>query len=788
MEGEITKSVKIAYPGSNVRKYPLKTTLFLVLLLIALSLAPALTVAIDNGTDSTSLPDGVLADYAVITLKDQPLASYDGHVPGYARTMPAPGQKLNLNSPAAQAYASYLANARGAAKGWLQNNMPTARVVGEYSIVLNALAVKLNGNAMNGLLNAPGANWVSNDYLYHTEMNRSPALVGAPTLWAAVGGQGNAGAGVKIGIIDTGIDQTHPFLTDNSLTVPAGFPKCDAIDSAVGTPDTQCKFVSNKVIVAKVFETLTNFDGHAAQEHGSHVSGIAAGVANTCAPFVGCTLSGIAPKAFLGNYNVFPGNVLSASSHDIAKAVEAAVADGMDVLNLSLGGTANPSDVLVNAVNSATDAGVVVAIAAGNSGPGAGTIDSPGIADKVITVGASTNPHFIGIPVTAMGIGTFGAALGEFTNSTSFVPAVTATYALTSPSNGCTTISQNLSNEIALIRRGTCTFTTKVRNAQNAGAIGVIVINSQQGDPIAMAQDGTSPVPTIPAVMVSITNGNLMANNSPNTVTVDGTNPQEFFSDGAGADILASFSSRGPPPLQVPGVGNGQPQDKIKPDVVAPGVNVYSSVPSFACASPPCFAFFQGTSMATPHVAGSAALLIQLHPNWSPEQVKSALVNSAHRPVKSSTSTSALLNPMTRGAGRIDLAAASQVSATLETSPTSSTLSNGQASFSFGQLQASSQTRSFTITLTSVSTSTITYAVSIMPAVAGPSITPSVTSLTLSAGGTATVDISLTLSPSLAGAFYGDVQLTGGPVVLNVPYWVNVDPPNLSSSGRAFNR
>jgi minor extracellular serine protease Vpr len=497
---------------------------------------------------------------------------------------------------------------------------------------------------------------------------------------------------------------------------------------------------------------------------------------------VGCTLSGIAPKAFLGNYNVFPGNVLSASSHDIAKAVDSAVADGMDVLNLSLGGTAKPDDVLVNTVNSATDAGVVVAIAAGNAGPGAGTIESPGIADKVITVGASTNPHFIGVPVTVTGIGTFGAAVGQFA---SYVPAVTATYALTTPSNGCTAISQNLSNEIALIRRGTCTFTTKVRNAQNAGAIGVIVINSQQGDPIAMAQDGTTPVPTIPAVMVSITKGNAMAAIAPSTVSVDGTAPNEFFSDGAGADILASFSSRGPPILQGPGVGIGQPSNKIKPDVVAPGVNVYSSVPSFACASPPCFAFFQGTSMATPHVAGSAALLIQLHPNWSPEQVKSALVNSAHRPVKSSTSGSALQNPMTRGAGRIDLAAASQVSATLETSPTPSTIGNGQASFSFGELHASSQTRSFTITLTSVSTSTITYTVSVVPAVSGPTVTPSVTSLTLAASGTATVDVSLALSPSLSGAFYGDIQLTGGPVALNVPYWVTVDPPGGGSGSPA---
>jgi len=453
----------------------------------------------------------------------------------------------------------------------------------------------------------------------------------------------------------------------------------------------------------------------------------------------------------------------------------------MDVLNLSLGGTARPNDVLVNAVNSATDAGVVVAIAAGNSGPLPGTVESPGIADKVITVGASTNPHFVGIPVTVTSIGTFGAAIGQFAN---FVPAVTATFVKTSPTNGCTTISGSLAGEIALIARGTCTFSTKIRNAQTAGATGVIVYNSQQGDPIAMAQDGTPNQPTIPAVMVSRPNGLSMAAAAPSMVTVDGSTPQEFFTDGPSADILASFSSIGPPPLQGPGVGVGQPQDKIKPDVVAPGVNVYSSIPSFGCASPPCFAFFQGTSMATPHVAGSAALLIQLHPNWSPEQVKSALVNSAHRPVKSFTSGASLNNPMVRGGGRIDLAAASQITATLEASPSTVGTGDGQASFSFGELPSSGITRSFDITVASVSTSTVTYSIVVAPAVAGPSISPSVTSLIVAAGATGTVTISLTISPSLAnGAYYGDIQLTGGTVPLNVPYWVTIDPPPSHGNG-----
>jgi len=758
----------------------LKTQILLSVILVSvLSLAPIFTGAIYTGSDATPSPDGVLADNAIIVLKDQPLASYDGHVQGYARTMPAQGHKLDLSSAASQSYSMYLANGRGLAKGWLKNNAPEVQVIDEYSVVLNAIAVQLNGHSMSHLLNAPGANWIVPDYLFHLEMNRSPTLIGAPVLWNAVGGQSNAGAGVKIGIIDTGIDQTHPFLTDNTLPALAGFPKCDAIDSAVGTADTSCNFVSNKVIVAKVFETLTNFDGHAAQEHGTHVSGIAAGVANTCAPFVpACNLSGIAPKAYLGNYNVFPGNVLNAASHDIAKAVDAAVADGMDVLNLSLGGTAKPNDVLVNAVNAAVDAGVVVAIASGNAGPGPGTVESPGIADKVITVGASTNPHFIGVPVTVTS-GTFGAAIGQFTN---FVPAVTATYVTTSPTNGCTAISGSLAGEIALIARGTCSFSTKIRNAQTAGATGVIVYNSQQGDPIAMAQDGTPNQPTIPAVMVSRPNGLAMAAVAPSTVKVDGTTPQEFFTDGPSADILASFSSIGPPILQGPGVGVGQPQDKIKPDVVAPGVNVYSSIPSFGCASPPCFAFFQGTSMATPHVAGSAALLIQLHPNWSPEQIKSALVNSAHRPVKSFSTGNPLKNPMVRGGGRIDLAAASQVTATLEASPSTAGNGDGQASFSFGELPSSGITRSFDITLTSVSTSTVTYSISVLAASAGPTITPSVSFLTVAAGGTGTVTVSLTLSPSLAnGDYFGDIQLTGGMVPLSVPYWVRADPPNPSA-------
>jgi len=728
-----------------------------------------------DGASESLDQNGIVPDYAMIILRDAPLSSYNGGLPGLAPTMPSPGHKLDLHSPAAAAYSNYLANQRGLSKGWLRANAPEVQVVYEYSIVLNGFAIKLNNHPMWHLANIPNAAHFGFSYSHTIQMDISPQLINAPVLWNKVGGQANAGAGIKIGIIDTGIDYLHPFLTDTTLPALAGFPKCDAIDSNVGQPDTSCKFVSNKVIVAKVFETRTDFDAHAAQAHGTHVSGIAAGVAGTCAPLIPCglrTLSGIAPKAYLGNYNVFPGNVVSASDHDISDAVETAVADGMDVLNLSLGGTAHPNDELANAVNHAVDAGVIVAVAAGNAGPGLETISSPGTAAQVITAGASTDPHFVGIPVTVPNLGTFGGALGEFANFPT--GGITAPYATTSPSTACLALpAGSLSGMIALIARGACSFSTKIRDAQNAGALGTIVYNNVAGDPVAMAQDGTPSQPVIPAVMVSKSNGLAMVTNIPKTVTATGSPIQEFVT--SNADILAGFSSRGPPVLETPAdSAQSGVLDKIKPDVTAPGVNVYSSVPPFACATPPCYAFFSGTSMATPHVAGSAAVLKQLHPDWSPAQIKSALVNTAHRPVGSSSTGLSTNNPMNRGGGRIDLGAASNANATVDTNI-------GQPSISFGVIPPrSGQTSSVTFTLTSVTSTAVTYTVAAVCFSCGPGVTTDVSSLTVAGGGTGTVTVTLSTDASLpVGFYYGDITLTGGNgAVLKVPYWVQLDLPN----------
>jgi minor extracellular serine protease Vpr len=183
-------------------------------------------------------------------------------------------------------------------------------------------------------------------------------------------------------------------------------------------------------------------------------------------------MSGMAPGAFLGNYNVFPGDVTNARNEDILNAVDAAVADG-NVLNLSLGGSYHGNnDLLSIGLDNAVDAGVTVAVAAGNNGPEPNTVESPGRARKVITVAASTNQHFAGQPFTypAGGGTTIGAAVGDFAP----LPA-TSFNLFDTHSDGCTSVDPGASGKVAIIDRGTCVSSQKVANAKAAGAIGAVI-------------------------------------------------------------------------------------------------------------------------------------------------------------------------------------------------------------------------------------------------------------------------------------------------------------------------
>src|SRR5215831_13552887 len=275
-------------------------------------------------------------------------------------------------------------------------------------------------------------------------------------------------------------------------------------------------------------------------------------------------MSGIAPGAWLGNYNVFPDHVNEsrhgARSEDILNAVDAAIEDGMDILNLSLGGSYHGNnDLLAHGLDNAVEGGVVVAVAAGNSGPGQGTLESPGRARKVITVGASTNQHFVGQPFTypAGGGTTIGAAVGDFD------PLPAASFDLfDTQSDGCASVDPGASGKLAIINRGSCAFSQKVANAKAAGAIAVLIINNVAGDPIAMARTvGFND--DLPAVMISKDDGAALRASGATTASADATF-QEFIT--ANQDILAGFSGQGPTKID----------RAIKPDVTSVGVNVLS--------------------------------------------------------------------------------------------------------------------------------------------------------------------------------------------------------------------
>jgi len=593
------------------------------------------------------------------------------------------GKKIDLTSTKVKSYRAQLSALRNDFKQWLRTNAPAAQVTGEFDISLNAVGVDLNGTPLATIQSAPMVVAAQYQQLYHPMGDPDLALIHAVEAWGA-GGGAHAGVKadgnrVKVGIIDTGIDVTHPCFSD------AGYP--------VAAKDGPPALTNNKVIVAKIFYNKAASQGltpAAVQEHGTHVAGTVGcdyGLTNSTTMVNGVSVSygvlGVAPGVLLGNYNVFPGNVGNARSEDILNALEAAYADGMDIVNMSLGGNAHGiQDLLTNAINDLDAAGMISAVAAGNEGPGHYTVSSPGSAARALTAGAMTVGHYIASPVTVGG-NTYGAATGDFaTVTTNLTAPLSAVLSGTSLSTACAALpADSLGGKIALISRGTCTFSTKIRNAETAGALATLVVNSTGGDPVGMAQDGTPSQPTRPAYMVGINDRAALIAASGQSTTI-GAGKAYFQS--TNSNIMAGFSSQGPTDVDF----------RVKPDVVAPGANVLSSIPASFCAASPCWAFFQGTSMATPHLAGSAAVVLAQHPTWSAAQVRSAIVNTADQGVLRTSSAAAIqTDPNVIGAGRDNVLSATNASVALD-----------PVSLSFGAVPTGSgQTRTASISLSNLS-------------------------------------------------------------------------------------
>ncbi len=673
----------------------------LALAFATLALPVLASAAGGNGTDGTSSGPKVDTSSAIVQLNGAPLATYE-------KTHPAQGKKIDFSSNTVKSYRAQLSALRNDFKQWLRTNAPAAKVTGEFDIALNAVAVQLNGTSLDTLRSGPQVLSAEYEGLYYPVADDPDlGIIDAIQAWSRAGGAANAGAGVKVAIVDTGIDTTHPCFSD------AGYAPQQQLGNT--------RFTNNKVIAAKVFNMNAKNQGYTAeaiQDHGTHVAGTVACNYLTPATVNGVlipyAMSGVAPRALLGNYNVFPNQVGNARSEDIVDALEAAYEDGFDVANMSLGGGSRGfNDLLAIATDNLDEANMVVAVAAGNSGPGHFTIESPGKAARALTAGASTVPHFVGAALTVGGA-SYGVAAGDFKVVTADTTAqLAAVLSNGSLSTACSALPANsLSGKIAVISRGTCTFSQKIRNAQDAGAIVAIVVNNVAGDPIAMGLGGIANEPTIPAYMTSRDNRAALIAANGQTATVSAALSYFLTSN---VDIMAGFSSQGPTDVDF----------RVKPDVVAPGVNVLSSVPHTACAAPPCFAFFQGTSMATPHLAGSAAVVRGQHPDWSAAEIRSAIVNTAEQGVLRSFNTATPVNDVNViGAGRENLDNAVRASVALD-----------PVSVSFGAIPpGSGQTKAATVQLSigsgpytvSVSSSTGT-GVSYSAAVSSSTITVTMT-------------------------------------------------------------
>ena len=670
------------------------------------------------------------------------------------------------------------------------------QVTGTVSTVLNAIFVMSPKERLAELRSLPGVKGVVPQRRYKVNLNRATQLLNAPAAWTALGGMQNAGAGMKIGILDTGIEQTSAVFQDSALKPPAGYPICNVSNCAA--------YTNNKVIVARSYVSIlaagTDPNNPAADSrpddysprdrvgHGTATASCAAGE-STVTP-AGLTISGMAPKAFLGNYKIFGSpNVNDGASDDgIIQALEDALNDHMDVASLSIGAPAftgpldtgaacgNPTgvacDLVPPVIEKLFQAGLVVVVAAGNDGDGFesvnapvfNTIETPGDSPSAIAVGATTNSHFMseGVEVPGSGIPSnlqlITGVLGDGPIPGGAVQSPLRDVTQLGDSGlGCAALpAGSLNGAFALIERGSCTFLTKVLNAQNAGATGVIFYMADQ---TSLIGPGNLSSTNIPSINISNNDGVALKSfidaNPLHNVIID---TSAFEQSKPSFNQLAFFSSTGP------SVGD----NALKPELVAVGGSdgFFTDMYMAGQSLDPLGFFYtsngfvsgSGTSFATPLVAGAAALVKQAHPSFTAADIKSALVNTTSQAV-TSDETGDNVGVQSIGSGLLDAAAA------LKTTVTAI-----PATISFGLANTVPITKSFQVNNRGSASVNLTLAVAPASSSSKASVTVDKTSLTLAAGASSTVNVSLTGSAPSAGSYSGAVTITGGVVPLRVPY------------------
>ncbi len=626
-----------------------------------------------------------------------------------------------------------------------------ARVLGSVRLAANALIVEIDDDQAGKLTSVPGVKRVRAVREYRMTMDAALPLHKVREAWELAGGENRAGEGVKIAIIDSGVDASHPAFQAEDMKPPEGFPPSD------GTVDESG--VSGKIIVARSYVNyLRNFDPDRSAKdrvgHGTAAAMIAAGV-----PHEGPMgwVSGVAPRAWIGNYKVFgtPGFNGSTTDAALLKAIDDAVADGMDILNLSLGSDL-PSriedDPLVQAVENAAAAGVIVVVSAGNSGPDWDTIASPATAPSALTVGASTNSRTFGSSVAFEGHDAVLALPGNGPAPESAVAGELADVATLDESGlACGELPEgSLSGRIALILRGECTFQVKLTHAKKAGAAGALVqAREESPDPIAMAVGGAD----LPAMMISYESGQAvrewLAGGETLLASMDfsyGRVPQK-------AGRLAGFSARGP-----------SVDLAVKPELTATGTDMWVATQSLdpfgEMWSGDRYTLVDGTSFSAPLAAGAAAVVKAARPGLDATGVRSALVNTA-----SAVAVEASAWMQKSGAGLLDV----------EQAVRTDLVSSG-AVLNFGAAAPGEAVEPVTFSVKQISDGPETYFVRVEPRRGPVAPAVSVDQVELAPGGEAEIRVAWPESMQETGTLEGFVVLEGaaGGKTLRIPYWMAV--------------
>ncbi len=687
-------------------------------------------------------------------------------------------------------------------------------VTGSNSLLVNAIFVSATPERVAELSSLPGVQGVVRLRKYKRSLNAATQLINSTgnsgTAWGLLGGIPNAGKGIKIGIIDTGIDQNHPSLQDSTLSVPAGFPKC-------GTPSDCANFTNNKVIVARSYvrqlalgtgaidPTQSSPDDYSARDHSGHGTAVATCAAgNTSTGSV--SITGMAPKAWVGSYKVFGSPEVNDGSTDdvLIAALTDAINDGMDIVSMSIGGPAFSGPLDTGAVcgnaagvpcdiaawsfeKAATMKGApLIVVAAGNQGynslgyPNFNSVASPGTAPSVLSIGATTNSHTFNPAVKISGANVpSGLALitaqstdGAYVNLGFGVPGALAAPLIDVAATGndgyaCAALpASSLSGKFVLVQRGPsgatgCTFGTKMQNATDAGAAGVIFYDYPASVDYPFSPSGVSSF-SQPSVLISNSDGvalkAFIAANPGYNVIID---PSVFEGPVSPYNEVVGYSSVGP------SLGN----NAIKPDILSVGgggVNldlIYMGAQTFDplgdVYSATGYIGAAGTSFATPLAAGSAALVKQMHPGYSSAQIKSVLMTTATQDVLTDDYSESAVNILQTGSGKVAADLAIQ-----------SNLTVAPASVSFGALNSGAVNQTVPITLTNTGTSAqnLTLAVVATTSATVAKVALDKTSVALAAGASATVNLTLSGTAPAAGLYYGAITVAGAASTLRVPY------------------